>query len=182
MHDPVAVSKAIECPLAAVSANLAFILDALNTRGILSSDVAIGVIATVAIETAHTFEPVAEAYWLSAEKRNKYFDGTAYGKVDPATGQRYYGRGFVQRTWKAGYQEAAVKLHIDCVNHPDLLLQPANAAADMALFFAEKPGLVDACNSQNWIRVRKLVNGGTNALDAFLFAVKALMPLSLQPG
>ena len=177
MHDPVAVSKAIECPLAAVSANLAFILDALNTRGILSSEVAIGVLATTAVETAHQFKPVSEAYWLSEAAREHYFDNTAYGKVDPETGQRYYGRGFVQRTWKAGYQESANKLHLDCVNHPDLLLQPVNAAADMALFFAEKPGLVDACNSRNWVKVRKLVNGGSNGLTSFLNCVQCLLKL-----
>ncbi len=178
LHDPACVAAATHCRAADVAKNLELILTALQTRGILTGNVAVGVLATVAVETAHTFEPVAEAYWLTPVERARHFDQTEYGRVDPQTGQRYYGRGFVQRTWRTGYQASATALKIDCVTHPDLLLQPANAANDLALFWATKPGLVTACNASQWPAVRRLVNGGTNGLEDFTACVTQLLLLA----
>jgi putative chitinase len=36
--------------------------------------------------------------------------GMSYGKQDPETGQTYYGRGFVQLTWRENYARADVEL------------------------------------------------------------------------
>lgn len=40
----------------------------------------------------------------------------------------YYGRGFVQLTWKANYQKFSDLLGIDLVSNPDLVLEPIYAA------------------------------------------------------
>ena len=48
------------------------------------------VLATVEWETNKTFQPVREAYWLNEDWRR------AHLKYYP-----YYGRGFVQLTWKS---------------------------------------------------------------------------------
>ena len=51
-------------------------------------------LATSFWETAHTMWPIEE--WGKGQ-------GQPYGMPDPATAQVYYGRGFVQLTWKANY-------------------------------------------------------------------------------
>lgn len=69
------------------------------------------VFATTFHETAHTFEPVKEAYWLSEKwRRNnlRYYP--------------YYGRGFVQITWKTNYQKFSKLVGVDLVKHPSQAL------------------------------------------------------------
>lgn len=74
------------------------------------------VFATVFHETAHTFEPVKEAYWLSEEWRKKnlrYFP--------------FYGRGYVQITWKRNYEYYSKAMGEDFVKNPDLVMVPKYA-------------------------------------------------------
>jgi len=74
------------------------------------------VLATTDHETNHTFQPVKEAYWLSEDWRRQNL------RYYP-----YYGRGFVQITWKSNYAKYGALLGIDMVGNPDLALQPKNA-------------------------------------------------------
>jgi len=53
--------------------------------------------------------------------------GRAYGKRDPVTKQKYYGRGLVQLTWKYNYESASKKFGIDFVNHPEKALELDNS-------------------------------------------------------
>lgn len=73
------------------------------------------VLATVQHETANTFKPVEEY------GKGK---GRPYGRPDPITRQAYYGRGFVQLTWKSNYQKYSTILGIDLVNKPELACNP----------------------------------------------------------
>lgn len=66
------------------------------------------VFATVFHETAHTFRPVREAYWLSDAWRQKNL------RYWP-----FYGRGFVQLTWGFNYEAYTEILGVDLVNNPD---------------------------------------------------------------
>ena len=59
------------------------------------------VLATAKWETAHTMMPIEE-YGKGS--------GKEYGKKDPETGQTYYGRGYVQLTWRDNYARATAKL------------------------------------------------------------------------
>jgi hypothetical protein len=84
------------------------------------------VIATTQWETANTFKPVNEAFWMSEEWRRKNL--------------RYYpyiGKGYVQITWKANYQKYSNILGIDLVSNPDKVLEP-----NIALFI-----LVHGCKN-----------------------------------
>lgn len=76
------------------------------------------VLATVQWETARTFKPVREAFWFDEQWRK---DNLRY--------YPYYGRGYVQLTWKNNYQKYSQILGIDFVNNPDLVMEN-----DMALF------------------------------------------------
>jgi putative chitinase len=57
--------------------------------------------ATAYHETDHTMQPIAEVGEGA---------GHSYGEKDPDTGQVYYGRGYVQLTWKGNYAKQA-KMH-----------------------------------------------------------------------
>lgn len=81
------------------------------------------VLATAYWETGRTMQPIEEI---------GHGNGRPYGKPD-VNGQTYFGRGFVQLTWKANYQavtDACKKFghNWDFVNHPELCLQLEPAA------------------------------------------------------
>jgi hypothetical protein len=76
-------------------------------------------LATTMHETASTCWPVEE-YGKGS--------GQPYGQKDPETGQTYYGRGYVQLTWRDNYHNAAWLL--DLVNTPDDLEWHAERALD----------------------------------------------------
>ncbi len=76
------------------------------------------VVATAQWETAQTFKPVKEAFWLSEEWRKanlSYYP--------------YYGRCYVQLTWNTNYQKYSDLLGLNLVTNPDLAMRP-----DVALF------------------------------------------------
>ena len=70
-------------------------------------------LATVKRECGDEWKPIREY------SRGK---GLKYGKPDPVTGKVYYGRGYVQLTWKDNYKTMGDVLKVDLVNNPDLAL------------------------------------------------------------
>jgi hypothetical protein len=81
-------------------------------------------LATAYWETNKTMEPVREAYWKTEEWR----------KANLARYYPYYGRGYVQLTWKFNYEKADEELQTGgaLAKEPDLALNPTIAAAVMA--------------------------------------------------
>lgn len=83
-------------------------------------------LATTKHETASTMLPVEE-YGKGA--------GMVYGNPDPETGQTYYGRGYVQLTWRENYARATAELGLADENdlewHAPRALDPGIAAKIM---------------------------------------------------
>lgn len=83
-------------------------------------------LATTFHETAATMLPIEE-YGKG--------EGHDYGETDAETGQAYYGRGFVQLTWRENYHRATVQLGLEAGNdiewHADRALNPIIAARVM---------------------------------------------------
>lgn len=77
----------------------------------------------------------------------------------------YYGRGFVQLTWKTNYEKAGKRLGIDLIRKPDLALDPAYAANIMV--YGMKHGaftgkkLSDYINTRevDFLQARRIING-----------------------
>jgi hypothetical protein len=174
LHNPVAVAKAIGCPVANVTANLEIILTALQSEGILTSLTAVGAIATVAVETAHRFKPIFE--FGNKDYFNKYDGRKDLGNTQPGDGYKYRGAGEIQITGRANYAKYGKLLGIDLVGHPELALDSKVSAKILALYFKDH-GIKDKCEMKDWVGVRKAVNGGTNGLSAFLDDVNALLKL-----
>lgn len=113
-------------------------------------------LATTHHETDRTMQPIEEY------GKGK---GRDYGVADPATGQTYYGRGFVQLTWKTNYQAMGKKLGVDLVNHPALAL--GLKVATQILFLGMMEGTFTGVklsnyfnpNKDDWVNARKIING-----------------------
>jgi putative chitinase len=113
-------------------------------------------LATIRHETSFTFAPIEE-YGKGA--------GQPYGKADPVTGQAYYGRGYIQLTWKANYQRFADLLKLDLVGNPSLALDPTSSYRIASLGMVE--GLFTGAalghyinESQcDYVNARRIVNG-----------------------
>lgn len=114
------------------------------------------VLATTQHETANSFQPVKEAYYLR-DKAEAYRKTLKY--------YPYYGRGYVQLTWKNNYETYGHLIGIDLVNNPDLALQP-----EVALFvlvhgfkvgaFTGRPitNYIDASHT-DFVNARRCING-----------------------
>lgn len=76
------------------------------------------ILATAWWETAKTMQPVREAFYIASDfakaekwrKKNLHY-------------YPYYGRGFVQLTWKANYKKAADKFGVNFVDNPDRVME-----------------------------------------------------------
>jgi predicted chitinase len=100
----------------------------------------------VAIETASTFRPVREAFWLSEEWRsvNLYY-------------YPYYGRGYIQLTHDYNYQAIGNRLGISLLATPELALEPGIAARVFADYW--KTRVAGYAEQQDWLATRKAVVG-----------------------
>ncbi|MEM1239810.1 MAG: DUF4231 domain-containing protein [Cyanobacteria bacterium P01_H01_bin.26] len=160
---PTKVSQILECSLEDCKVYLPGILAAMQKYDILDKSVLIGLLATVRIETGG-FKPVhewgGESYW------KRYEDRADLGNVHPGDGIKYHGRGYIQLTGRANYNTYGKKLGVDLENNPDLAMDPEVSALVLACYFKER-GVATAARSEDWRRVRKLVNGGYHGWDVF---------------
>jgi hypothetical protein len=84
----------------------------------------------------------------------------------------YYGRGFLQHTWKSNYARLEQALGLPLLEHPDLLLQTDIAAKAFAWQF-KADGAARAAQAAYWARVRRIINGpGMHGLGQFLQAIQ----------
>lgn len=114
------------------------------------------ILATVEHETGGKFAPVLESWYMSDEYRN----GLRYAP--------YFGRGYVQITWKTNYQKYEDILGLPLVAQPELTLRP-----DVSLFIlchgfyrGAFTGLrlghflaSDENGSQDFVGARRIING-----------------------
>ena len=167
-HDltTVEVTVATGCPATTVAHGWPLLLDALKAvpgaAGRLSQ---IGLAATVALETAHTFKPIRE-YRANAIRKPELY--AAQERYWPSG---YYGRGYIQLTWADNYRDCGEAIGEDLLGDPDLVLDPA-VSARAAVWFWTNKGIPAVCEVGDWPRVRKLVNGGVNGLADFLDMVR----------
>src|SRR3954471_12470581 len=113
------------------------------------------ILATTHHETDRTMQPIEE-YGKGR--------GREYGTPDALTAQTYYGRGFVQLTWKDNYESMGRALGLDLLNHPELALDLPNATR--ILFFGMTKGaftgrkLADyfTADKAEWVQARRIIN------------------------
>lgn len=115
-------------------------------------------LATTYHETAGSFQPVEEGYYLGSATRVKRFQKTL--RYYP-----YYGRGYVQLTWKKNYDKAGNILGLDLVNKPELALKPEGAYQTMTYgmhqgwFTGKKLDDYIKNGKKDYTNARKIING-----------------------
>ncbi|GKQ44362.1 glycoside hydrolase family 19 protein [Pseudomonas syringae] len=78
-------------------------------------------------------------------------------------GQLYRGRGLIQVTGRANYEECGEALGLDLINHPELLELPQHAAMSAAWFW-HRAALNTLADKGDFLTITKRINGGTNGL------------------
>lgn len=135
------------------------IIGTAHEYGITGNEQIAYIIATAKWETNHQCIPVKEAYWLSEEWRKKHL------RYYP-----YYGRGYVQITWKENYEKFCKLLNIDLVGDPDLALRPE--IASKIIVHGMRDGLFTGISlddvtysdgSVDFIKARRIINGNDKA-------------------
>lgn len=130
------------------------------------------VLATVEWETAKTFKPVREAFWLNEDWRREnliYYP--------------FYGRGLVQLTWEKNYEKYSEILGVDLVKNPDTALDENISlfilihGFKMGTFTGRK--ITDYINDfrTDFVEARRCINGTDHANDIANLAKKHLKNL-----
>jgi hypothetical protein len=142
--------------------------------GIADYNTARGVLATIAIETAHTFKPVREAFWLDAQYGYEWAEEYRRTHLPSSRYWQYYGRGYVQLTWESNYSYYGWRIgNTELVAIPDAALESGTAAKLLSAFFLDS-GAHTAAMAEQWWECRRLVQGGSAGIDEFLRIVAEL--------
>jgi putative chitinase len=135
------------------------ILKECKLAGLLRNQAAY-VMATAWWETAHTVEPVKEAYWLNnaeawRKKNLRYYP--------------WYGRGYVQLTWERNYIHAGKQLGLDLTTNPESVMVPDVSAKILVTgslegwFTGKKLGDYITLSKSDFKGARRIINGTDKA-------------------
>ena len=144
-------------------------------------------LATAWHETAHSMQPIKEFGGPSYFHRMYDIGGQrpklakANGNVNAGDGARFFGRGYVQLTWRNNYRRAGDNLGYPLEGNPDLALRPDIAAAIMRRgmdegwftgkafsHFLPKNG---AASRPEFIAARRIINGSDKAATIADYAI-----------
>jgi peptidoglycan hydrolase-like protein with peptidoglycan-binding domain len=161
-------------PVANIKANLPVVLQALVDAGLADKSMVLMALGTIRAETA-SFRPISEGISKfnttpGSHPFNLYDDRADLGNHGAPDGERFKGRGFVQLTGRANYQQhgAAIGLGNQLIDNPDLANQPDIAAKLLASFIKNKEQKIrNALNAGDLKTARRLVNGGSHGLAEF---------------
>ena len=104
--------------------------------------------------------------------------GNRMGNTAPGDGWKYRGRGLIQITGRANYEECGEALGLDLVNQPELLEKPQHACMSAAWFWASR-GLSTLADDGQFDKVTQRINGGQNgAADRQTLYARALKVLA----
>ena len=129
-------------------------------------------LATIQHECANTYRPIEE---IGKGKGRPYGTPTSNGKT-------YYGRGFVQLTWKANYQKAARLLGVDLVGNPGKALEFDTAyliaARGMREGWFTGKRLSDYISNEDidYLGARAIINGSDRATQIADYARTGSLP------
>lgn len=136
-----------------------FILDEWDRRKLTDPRHLAYILATAFWETARTMQPIREMGGQSYLRSKRYYP--------------WFGRGYVQLTWKANYQryrDEVLKLfNVDIVANPDNAMKPDAAAYIMfdgmykGAFTGKKLGDYFTATGSDWINARRIINGTDKA-------------------
>ena len=163
-----------DAPRANVERNLPLVLNALVGPQLNDKPMILMALATVRAETG-CFLPISEGqshYNTSpgGQPFDLYDSRADLGNLGPPDGERFKGRGFIQLTGRSNYalHGGAIGLAPQLIAEPDLANDPTIAALLLASFLKLRENKIRAALAGNDLsEARRLVNGGSNGLEAF---------------
>lgn len=133
------------------------------------------VFATAFHETFHTFAPIKEIGGYSYFMRMYDVTGSRpqlakrNGNIYKGDGAKYFGRGYVQITWRSNYAVYSRILGVDLINNPDLALVPKYAFKILVdgfingRFTGKKISDYINKNASDYVNARRCINGTDKA-------------------
>lgn len=173
-----------------IKANLPFVLNALTESALNDKKMVLMALATIRAET-ESFRPISESQSRfntspGGHPFDLYDNRRDLGNQGPPDGERFRGRGFIQLTGRANYQEHGRAIGIDdrLVQEPELANNPEIASKLLASFLKSKERPIKEALLEGDLRTaRRLVNGGSHGLDRFSAAYQVgdrLIPDDLE--
>lgn len=83
------------------------------------------------------------------------------GNTESGDGRKYKGRGLIQTTGRANYQQCGDALGVDLINSPETLESPVMACRSAAWFW-RKHGCNELADKGDFVMITKRINGGLN--------------------
>lgn len=144
-------------------------------------------LATAYHETAHTLQPIKEYggpnyfFRMYDPEGNRPALAKRNGNTQPGDGARYFGRGYVQLTWRSNYRRLGQRIGVNLEAQPELALDPTIAARIMRIGMQEGAftgkGFSDflptagPAGRGDFIKARRIINGTDRAADIADYAV-----------
>jgi putative chitinase len=162
-------------PVGNITTNLPFVLSALDSFNLGDKDMVLMALGTIRAETG-SFKPISEGISKfnttpGGHPFDRYDNRKDLGNQGPPDGASFKGRGFVQLTGRANYTKFSAELGLgnQLVTNPDLGNDPTIAGRLLAVFLKDKETQIRAALSNRDLALaRKLVNGGSHGLSAFV--------------
>ncbi|MBL8663876.1 MAG: hypothetical protein JNM29_13660 [Candidatus Odyssella sp.] len=166
-----------QTPRANIAANLPHVIAGLGEFALLDRPMFLMSVATILVETG-VFKPIDEfvSKFNTAPGGPPFalYDGrTDIGNTQPGDGARFKGRGYVQLTGRANYRDIGARLGIALEASPEVANDPVQAGRIMAAFLKRAESKIrNALARGDLAGARKLVNGGSHGLAAFVEAFR----------
>lgn len=119
-------------------------------------------LATAKHETGDTYRPIDE--WGKGR-------GKPYGAPDPQTGKTYYGRGYVQLTWRSNYALFDIEHDPERAKEPALAYRIMSDGMRTGLFTGKKLTDYIADGRCDYFAARRIINGLDRAATVACYAV-----------
>lgn len=124
---------------------------------------------------------IAEKFERNPEMiANKVYGGRAdLGNTEDGDGWRFHGRGLIQLTGRTNYTVCGLALGKPFAEHPELVLEPENAAMTAGWFF-NKRNLNLLSDDEDWETQTKRINGGLIGLKDRIERIHKAMDILAQ--
>ena len=106
----------------------------------------------------------AREIWGPTAAQQRYEGRSDLGNIQRGDGKRYMGRGLIQITGRANYQQVSDALGVDFVSNPDLLESTLYASLSAGWYWDSRR-LNRWADSGDFERITRRINGGVNGLE-----------------
>jgi putative chitinase len=109
---------------------------------------------------------IAQRYAMQPERiaNRAYADRMGNGDEVSGDGWKYRGRGLIQLTGKNNYVAYSMACDNEALQKPDIVAEPKYAAESAGWFWSVNR-LNSVADTQDIVRMTKIINGGINGLD-----------------